>query len=125
LMAVKRDASSLWSPEDDWAQIYDLVLPWVEQVSSHLAAACISAAAIADVPQITVDGSMPEHVRDLIVRSTEAHIRKRPTIGLAPFRILPGTLGYSARVIGAASLPMRARFAQDLEALLKSDSAIH
>jgi len=121
LMAARRDVSHIWNPEDDWSQIYDLVLPWVEQVSSHLAAACIGAAAIADVPQIVIDGSMPEHVRDLIVKSTEAHIRKRPTTGLAPFFVLPGTLGYSARVIGAASLPMQARFAQDLEALLKAD----
>ena len=119
LMAAERDVSAIWNLEDEWAQIYDLVLPWVEQVSSHLAAACISAAAIADVPQIVIDGSMPEHVRDLIVKSTEAHIRRRPTIGLAPFKVLPGTLGYSARVIGAASLPMQARFAHDLEALLK------
>jgi len=123
LMAAGRDASNIWNVEDEWTQIYDLVLPWVEQVSSHLAVACISAAAITDVPQVVIDGSMPEHVRDLIVKSTEAHIRRLPTTGLAPFKVLPGTLGYSARVIGAASLPMQARYAQDLEALLKADPA--
>jgi len=120
LMAAGRDASSIWNSQDDWTQIYDLVLPWVEQVSSHLAAACISAAAITDVPKVVIDGSMPEHVRDLIVKSTDAHVRRLPTTGLAPFKVVPGTLGYSARVIGAASLPMQARYAQDLEALLKA-----
>jgi len=121
LMAASRDVSNIWNPEDDWTEVYDLVLPWVEQVSSHLAAACISAAAITDVPQIVIDGSMPDGVRGLIVKSTEAHIRRLPTTGLMPFKILAGTLGYSARVIGAASLPMQARYAQDLEALLKAD----
>lgn len=121
LIAAGRDASNVWNLEDEWTQIYDLVLPWVEQVSSHLAVACISAAAITDVPQIVIDGSMPVHVRDLIVKSTDAHVRRLPTTGLSPFKILSGTLGYSARVIGAASLPMQARYAQDLEALLKGD----
>lgn len=121
LMAAGRDISDVWNLAGEWTEIYDMVLPWVEQVSSHLAVACISAAAITDVPQIVIDGSMPEHVRDLIVKSTDAHIRRLPTTGLAPFKVLPGTLGYSARVIGAASLPMQARYAQDLEALLKAD----
>lgn len=114
------DPSQIWDWQDDWTNIDEIVRPWVDEVSSHLAAACINAVAIVDVSQIIIDGSVPKRVRDLIVQRTHEQIYMRPTTGLSPFELIPGTLGYSARVIGAASLPLQERFAEDLEALLKS-----
>lgn len=115
-----KDASLVWESDDDWNTIDDFVQPWIDDVSNHLAAACINAVAVIDVPQIIVDGSVPKRVRDLIVDRTVEHIRTRPTTGLSTFELTAGSLGYSARVIGAASLPMQERFAEDLEALLKT-----
>ena len=120
-MKAGADVSPLWDPENDWESLRGAFEPWTQQVASHLASACISAAAITDVPQILIDGALPPHVRALIVARTEEAVGKLPTTGLSAFRILPGTLGYSARVIGAASLPMQERFAHDLAALLKAD----
>ncbi|WP_343685114.1 ROK family transcriptional regulator [Asticcacaulis sp.] len=115
-----KDASLVWEAEDDWTTIDDLVQPWIDDVSSHLAAACINAVAVIDVPQIIIDGSVPKRVRDLIVERTVEQMKTRPTTGLSAFELTAGSLGYSARVIGAASLPMQERFAEDLEALLKT-----
>ncbi|ESQ88658.1 ROK family transcriptional regulator [Asticcacaulis benevestitus] len=120
LREAGQDAAEIWNPDDDWSTIDAFVGPWVEQISSHLASAFINASAILDVPQIVIDGSLPERVRGRIIDRTREQIGLHPTIGLSPFEVVPGTLGYFARVIGAASLPMQERFAEDLEALLKS-----
>lgn len=121
LTAHDRDTSPIWAPDDDWTSMDAHVLPWVEHVASHLASACINAAAITDVPQIIIDGSLPPRVRALIVESVRAKTSTLPTTGLSDFEYATGTLGYSARVVGAASLPMQARFANDWDTLLKAE----
>lgn len=119
LKRLGRDTSVLWNPGTKWAGIDDVLTPWVESVSLNLAFASINAVAAVDVPRVVIDGSIPETIRDTIVKRTSQIILEMPTVGLSPFVITAGTLGPMARSIGAASIPLHAGFAHDQDVLLK------
>ena len=119
LKRLKRDTRVLWDPGTIWAGIEDVLPSWIENVSWNLAFASVNAVAVTDVPRVVIDGSVPEAVRDAIVRRTSEIVRELPTAGLEPFAISAGTLGPMARAIGAASIPLHAGFAHDQAVLLK------
>lgn len=123
LMKKERDVSSIWNSESDWTEIHDIVKPWAKQVARYLAMACINVTAVTDVSRVIIDGSLPPTIRDMIVKNTAESVEKYTKTGLSTFKVQAGTLGYSARVIGAASIPTQERFSHNLETLLKAEPA--
>jgi predicted NBD/HSP70 family sugar kinase len=112
------DPAPIWRPDDDWQAISAFVQYWIRQIAPHLAEAIVNAVAITNVSGVVIDGSFPPWVRAAILEAVQTAIGTLPDIGLTPFTVTGGTLGYGAQVLGAASLPLLTHFSHDLEAML-------
>lgn len=119
LLAAGRDPAVLWTHGSEWLGIDDLLEAWVGEVGWHLALAAVNVVALTDVPLLVIDGAIPERVREAIVAATRRALETLPDAGLMPLQVVPGSLGHAARAVGAASLPIQARFAYDPGSLLK------
>jgi predicted NBD/HSP70 family sugar kinase len=104
-----QSSRSLWQ-SDDWSDYDDFVEPWVEKTAANLAIACVSIASIVEVEAILIDGAMPDAVKSRLTASTCRHIRGLDLTGLVMPRVEEAAVGKRARSIGAALLPIHARY---------------
>ena len=75
-----------------------------------LAHTIVSACSIIDFSAVLVDGWLPVTIRDQIVTAIGRQLERQNLTGVSRPDVLPGTVGADARVLGAASLPLSARF---------------
>ncbi len=95
---------------DDWSQFETLVAPWIEKTGANLAIACAAIASIVEVEAVLIDGAMPASIRE---RLTARIIQELPGLdltGLEMPKIEEAAIGKGARSIGAALLPIHARY---------------
>lgn len=102
-------ASDLWENPMDWSGIGPALQTWVAQTAEYLSEAILSACSVLDFETIIVDGNMPGDVRATLVEATTAALAAQDMAGIRPFRLLAGSLGYDAQVLGGATLPIMAR----------------
>lgn len=122
LVRQGRRAEVLWQSPDDWGGDLGPALDqWIDQTADHLAHAIVAAVAVVDVETVVIDGAFPLAVRDRIISTTEARLRSVNRQGLSAFRLVPGSLGTSARAMGGAAIPLLANFTQDREVLFKTN----
>jgi predicted NBD/HSP70 family sugar kinase len=101
---------SMWEGAENW-YIDDAILErWISAAAAGLAYAIASACSIVDFPAIVVDGWLPIEVRARLVETVRLELEKTNMTGLERPVIHPGDVGADARVLGAASLPISARF---------------
>lgn len=95
-------------PPDDsgWDVPADVERAWVRDSAAAIAFAAVSAVALLDVPAVVVDGAIPPALRNRLVEATREAVTALPAAGIDRPEILPGTLGRSARILGAAALPL-------------------
>ncbi len=110
------DGLLLWDPALTWEIDPALLDDWVQEVGAALAFAIVSAASVIDLESCLIDGWLPKRVRTDLVAATRAGIAKIDTTGLTVPEIRAGTVGPEARSLGAASLPLSARFLLDQNA---------
>ncbi len=113
------DPSPLWLIPDSWASFSSFVERWSEHAAKHLATAVVAVCCVIDFEVIVIDGGFPPAVRALLVEKTRAHIASIDTQGITPPVILEGTIGRSARVLGAACLPFFSHYLLKQDALFK------
>jgi predicted NBD/HSP70 family sugar kinase len=111
------DSSAIWSNNNDWSYLGPVLDQWIEQTAKNLALAIAAAVSVIDFYNVVIDGSFPVDVRASIVRQTRENIARLDMQGLAPVEIVEGRIGRDARVLGAASLPLLAKYARDREIL--------
>ena len=119
LEAIGIDASFLWANDAIWSGFDQVLDEWIAVTGWHLAISAINAVAVVDVPQVVIDGSLPTNVRQRLVDATRDSLQRIRTTGLFMPNLVTGSLGYSARAVGAAALPMYISLGYDRNAVFK------
>jgi len=104
------DPAHLWHNPDDWSAVETHVADWIEIVGRGLAYAAVASIAIIDFEAIVLDGAMPAEVRARLVAATRRALDEIDLEGLDVPPLQEGGIGSMARAMGAASLPLFARF---------------
>jgi predicted NBD/HSP70 family sugar kinase len=114
------DPSPIWESPDDWSSIDAYLGPWIERAAEGIAHAVVDALAVIDFEAAVIDGALPASVRRRIVAATRDRLSRLETKGLPPLALAEGSIGNGARAIGAAALPLLAKFMRDRELLFRS-----
>jgi predicted NBD/HSP70 family sugar kinase len=113
------DPSLIWYAAEDWSPAAVQVAAWTRRAAVGIALACASLVATLDCPVVIIDGAMPAAVRSALVHAVRSELKQVNLDGISPFDVLPGTIGFDARALGAASLPLFANFMIDRNVLFK------
>ena len=113
------DPRPLWYSPDDWIDFGELLEAWIQDTAAALAQALVAAASVIDFSAAVIDGGFPAWVRQRIVIATRAALDRHDLQGVIMPEILEGEAGSQARTIGAASLPLFARYLLDQNVLFK------
>ncbi len=111
-MLIARGLSphQMWASPDDWEIPQDILSRWTEQCAHALAQAVVSTQTILDLELVVIDGWMPRQLCDDLTKAVRDAIAKLDMTGINRPTVTTGTLGPDARPLGAASLPLSARF---------------
>ena len=109
-----RDASSPL-----WERYEPVVRRWERRAGDALATAVASIASVVEIEAVIVDGSFPETVRRRLCRRTRRALATVDTRGITAPPIVEGSIGAGARTLGAARLPLFARFLLDQDVLTR------
>ncbi len=93
---------------------------WLEAAMPEFARAVVAGLSIIDFQAVVVDGLIPAAWRDRIAEALETGLSRFNRSGLSPAEVVAGSIGPMARVMGAALLPMEARFSPDTDLLVRS-----
>lgn len=110
LEAEGQPRSLLFDSLDGWERIGAPLDAWIDQAGSALAHAIASAIAVIDFDAAVIDGWLPPAVRARLVERVRLALGGLDLQGLSEFEVVEGLVGPYARAIGAASLPLEARF---------------
>lgn len=92
---------------------------WRDAAADALARAIASAASVVDVEIVVIDGWLSPPWLSQVVEATQAALDAMNLSGLSPFALSRGGIGARARVLGAAILPLQAKFAPDPDLVLR------
>jgi predicted NBD/HSP70 family sugar kinase len=110
LVEVGLDPSVLWQQPQDWSGLSRYVEPWIGQTAQELAKAALSVCSVVDFEAILIDGAFPAAVREMLIERVRRYLVNQDTRGLIVPQIEAGSVGASAREIGAASSPIVSQF---------------
>lgn len=113
------DPRPLWYSPDEWIDFGAPLESWIQDTAAALAQALIAAASVIDFSAAVIDGGFPAWVRERIVMATRTALGEHDLQGVIMPEILEGEAGSQARTIGAASLPLFARYLLDQNVLFK------
>lgn len=104
------DPMHIWNDPERW-DIPDAVLAdWTDRTGAALGHAVRAAQALLDLDAVLLDGWLPRAIVAALVRRVDATLDTLDLSGIRRPEILTGTMGADARPLGAASLPLSARF---------------
>ncbi len=106
-----------FSPDDNAGMIFN---KWMHCMVPALSHAIISATSVIDFQEVVLDGLLCPTWRQRIVDAVSDECAKFNHAGLSPFEIAIGSIGPSARVLGAALMPLIRRFSPDTDLLVKT-----
>ncbi|WP_339950590.1 ROK family transcriptional regulator [uncultured Albimonas sp.] len=92
---------------------------WVAAAAPALGRAVVSALSVIDFEAVVIDGVLPPAWRGRLLDDTREAVEGFDRTGLSRVSIREGTVGGEARVLGAALLPLQARFAPEPELLVR------
>ena len=115
------DAEQIWDRTFDWFALGDPLDDWIQHASESVALAVHSAISVIDFQQVVIDGIFPSGVRTKMTDSIRRKVHQKGLEGVAAVEIAEGSIGSDARVLGAASLPLLADYAQDRDILFNQD----
>ncbi|MEI2385690.1 ROK family transcriptional regulator [Breoghania sp. JC706] len=93
---------------------------WMEATLPEFARAVVAALSIIDFQAVVVDGLLPPPWRARLTAGLEDTLGAFNLSGLSPTLVAAGSIGPMARVLGAAMLPLEARFSPDTDLLVRS-----
>lgn len=115
LRATGADTDFLWEDRESWDLAPEVIDPWLAEAARGLAHVAASATALCDLDAVVIDGWMPDDLRARLVVATEAEIARIDLSGAHAPVTLEGRAGPQARALGAASLPLSARFLTEVD----------
>jgi predicted NBD/HSP70 family sugar kinase len=92
---------------------------WCRRASLALARCAAAAASVIDFETVLIDGVLNPRWRHALRTATETAMDGFDLAGLSPVRFAEGALGADARMLGAAILPLHARFSPQPELLAR------
>lgn len=113
------DSELLWRDPSDWTGIGDVLDGWIAEAATGIAAASAGVASVLEPAAIVIDGAMPLDVRARLTNAVRESVRHVDMQGISPFDIVEGTIGFDARAMGAASLPLFDNFIINRNVLFK------
>ena len=113
------DPRPLWYSASGWTDFGAPLEQWISDSADALAQAIIASASVIDFPAAIIDGGFPDWVRARIVAATRAALERYDLQGIIMPEIIEGKVGDQARAVGAASLPLFARYLTDQTVLFK------
>lgn len=110
LQDIGLDPMHMWNDPEGW-DIPDAELgDWTDRTGAALAHAVRASQTLLDLDAVLIDGWLPRGVVAALVRRVDATLETLDLSGIRRPEILTGTMGADARPLGAASLPLSARF---------------
>jgi predicted NBD/HSP70 family sugar kinase len=116
--ALGLSSEQLWQRPQTWDLPGEVLDEWMNSAAAGLASATLSAAALLELEHVMIDGWLPAEIRSELVRRTDLALSSMDLAGLVHPMIREGTVGPDARALGAAAVPLAARFLTDPEAAL-------
>lgn len=113
LVAEGVDPGPLWEDAETWAVPPHLLEAWMARAAPALAEAMHAAQSLLDVDAIVLDGWLPRRLLAELVARVNRDFDALDLDGINRPGIVTGSLGAFARPLGAASLPLSARFLVD------------
>lgn len=110
LHAAGIDTDPLWHSAESWDIPPKLLDGWIQSTARALAQAIPPALSVIDFEAILIDGWMPRSVARALVEATRQRLAESNMTGLNRPEIREGSVGWDARALGAASLPLSERF---------------
>lgn len=92
---------------------------WSDEASVALAAAIVSAHAVLDTELVVIDGTLPAPQLARFIEKVDKAMSRYDLTGLQKPHFEQGQIGYEARALGGAFLPVYAQFAPDRDVFLK------
>ena len=92
---------------------------WADEAADILAAAIVNSQAILDVEKVVIDGTLPPLQLEQLIQKIEQAITRYDLTGIESPQLDKGVIGYEARALGGAFLPVYAQFAPDRDVFLK------
>ncbi len=111
-----------FSPTRKADRIFD---EWMQSAAPALAHAVIAATSVLDFEEVVFDGILCPEWRQKIVEGVSKECEGFDHAGLSPFEIAIGSIGPSARVLGAALMPLIRRHSPDTDLLVKTGRTQH
>lgn len=104
------DPRQIWSQADDWDIPRGALDAWLDRAAPAIAEATKAAQTLLDLDAILLDGWLPRPILADLGDRVGAALDKLDLSGMTRPAVLRGTVGADARSLGAASLPLSARF---------------
>lgn len=110
LEAAGQDPGAVWDPDCDWQSFGAILDDWIARTAQALALGAVAVSSVIDFERVMIEGNCPPSVRARLVEAARAALAGCDTRGIAPPIIEEALVGRNARAIGAASLPISARY---------------
>jgi len=104
------DPVQIWDRADSWEVPDDVLHDWIDRAGPALAHAVKATQTLLDLDAILLDGWLPRPVLGALTKRVAHALDGLDLSGIRRPDILSGTIGADARTLGAASLPLSARF---------------
>lgn len=112
--ALERRIGRSLPPDDSGWDVPEAVeQEWAEEAGRALAFVALSAVALVDLPLVVIDGAVPATTRSRLTDETRRAMAAMPAAGIDRPQVIEGSLGRSARILGAAGLPLSHFFQPD------------
>jgi predicted NBD/HSP70 family sugar kinase len=116
---------SLWKSPSNWTVPSAQLDAWIDSTSRGIAHTIAAASSVVDFEESVIDGWLPTKVRTRLVEAVQRQMRSRTFAGIEAPRVREGSVGFNARELGAASLPLSSRFLVDAYGcVMRSESVI-
>ena len=112
LIAAGKGASGVLAddPDPERNAVFEA---WADRAAPALARAAVSGLSVFDFDSVVIDGVLGRVWRARLAARVAAEMARFNHAGLRAAAVVPGSIGPSARVLGAALLPLTERFAPD------------
>ena len=116
------DPAAIAADDAAWDDLGEVLDRWIAEAAYGLAYATLSASAVYDFEAAVIDGALPRPVLSRLIEATRKEFEGLNQKGISPLELRAGSVGPNARILGAASLPLFARFLLDQRVLYSERS---
>jgi predicted NBD/HSP70 family sugar kinase len=110
LSAAGHDPLAIWAQADHWDVPPAILSDWTDEAACALAHATRAVQTLLDVDAILIDGWLPRPLAAALTDRVNTALDSLDMSGMRRPVVTTGSIGPDARTLGAASLPLNARF---------------